>query len=391
MGYTRRKLEQLKMLYGKRLKKPIANVLMLMEKGFYNDDFIHEFHRCYAYLWDDIQSECNFYRRKDKTFRGKKPLVFPSPYGFILTKAHHALVKKRKADAEYLGKEQIDELRAQLIADCRTKMEERRKKKDNNTRLLQDVVPNYASNMIGSYFYLRKFHREKVNERYYVLNEIAMFNNKSFVGFFFRVMGIDSNNSCREFALQTLQKWDKTVHLPKKRKGKRDSYANVVPVLPSSPKEVVELMNLLQMERDKSYNVFISHRSIDETLIINIKNKLNNQGLSVYVDWMIDREGLPLDKFDERLTWEVILTRLMNSNCLFYAHTKNCIGNKNIEKELTFSKEHNIPMAVLNFDDVEETDEIKRMPHAKFVDSQFVVETNNGKMTFTKWLKVKQV
>ena len=150
-------------------------------------------------------------------------------------------------------------------------------------------------------------------------------------------------------------------------------------------------MNLLQMERDKSYNVFISHRSIDETLIINIKNKLNNQGLSVYVDWMIDREGLPLDKYDERLTWEVILTRLMNSNCLFYAHTKNCIGNKNIEKELTFSKEHNIPMAVLNFDDVEETDEIKRMPHAKFVDSQFVVETNNGKMTFTKWLKVKQV
>ena len=240
--------------------------------------------------------------------------------------------------------------------------------------------------MIESYFNFKKMYPENVNGRFYVLNEIAKFNNKKFYGFFFRFMGTEKNDYCREFALRTLQKWDVTVKLPKKKKGKKSIYDKTIPQLPHSPSEVIGMMNVMQMERNKSYNVFISHRSTDSDIVVQLKNQFNRQGLSVYVDWMIDKDGLPLEKFHKENTWKVILTRLLNCDSLVYVHSKNSLGNKNIEKEINFAKEHHIPIAVLNIQNIDETNDLMMLPHMLMKNDKYHILLKQKEIPFIEWL-----
>lgn len=82
MGITRRKLSQLQNEYGKRLKKPIANIISLMPAGFSDTEFLVEFRKCYQYLWDDLRREHQYHLWENKRFKGKKPLSFPEAGAF---------------------------------------------------------------------------------------------------------------------------------------------------------------------------------------------------------------------------------------------------------------------------------------------------------------------
>lgn len=95
MDYSHRKLSQLQALYSKKLKEPIENVIKLMPPGFSDIEFLTEFRRCYAYLWDDLCKEHRYYERKNKTFNGKKPLFFPETGTFVLKSGYRAIKKAR--------------------------------------------------------------------------------------------------------------------------------------------------------------------------------------------------------------------------------------------------------------------------------------------------------
>ncbi|MBR1668581.1 MAG: toll/interleukin-1 receptor domain-containing protein [Bacteroidaceae bacterium] len=362
MGNSRQKLHQLKCLYSKQLKRPVNDVVKLMPLGFTDDMFILKFIHCYEYLWLDLQKEWKFYRHKNKVFKGKKHLLFPSPYRMVLSAAYHLLNKAKRGHLTQMSGKWKKEQENRLVDACQKKLSERKEKQRLNTELLQNAVPNYAHNMIESYYFLRHFHREDVNGRFYVLNEIAKFNHSRFVGFFINVMKSERNDFCREFAFRTLQKWGKTVHLPKKPKGKKHPSDKIVPTIPTNPEEQIALIEKLQMEHDKSYNVFISHRSLDRVLIIKIKDMLNGENLSVYVDWMIDKDGLPREKLSDK-TLATLEVRMKHCDRLLYVHTKNCKDSEYIKWELNLAQQYNIPVTILNAEDVFESDEMRHIPH----------------------------
>ena len=385
MGNSRRKLRQLKCMYSNRLKKPVNEIIKLMPTGFTNDEFILKFKQCYKYLWIDLQKEWKFYKHRDKAFTGKKPLLFPSPCHMVLNAAYHLLKRARSGHLTPMSDEWKKEQERRLLDACQKKLSKRLEKIRQNTELLQNVVPNYASNMIESYFFMRSCHRENVDGRYYILNEIAKFNNQCFIGFFEHVMSCERNDTCREFAFHTLQKWDKTVHLPKKPKGKKHPSDKVTPTIPTSPDEQMALIETLQMEHDKSYNVFISHRSLDRELIIKLKDMLNKEDLSVYVDWMIDKNGLPKAKMNAK-TLATLEVRMMHCDTLLYVHTENCKDSKYIQWELDLAKQHNIPMTVLNAGDVAESNETEQITHAFIKDGTLFVLKDRQELLYKQWL-----
>lgn len=389
MGVTRRKLLQLQNLYGKKLKSAIANVINLMPDSFSDIEFLTEFKECYQYLWEDLDREHRYYIHKNREFKGNKPLSFPEPSAFVLGKAYHAVKKAREHGHQVLQEDVREQLRSDLVNKCRNILQQRKERVRQKTNLLQNVVPNYASNMIASYFHNRKTNPADVNIRYYILNEIAKFNNDRFIGFFIKVMNSERNDACREFAFRTLQKWDKTIHLSKKRKGKKAPGEHIQPAVPSCPDELMETFYKLQMESNKSYNVFLSHRYEEgKHDVINIKDIINRKGFSVYVDWMIDRDGLPRDKENEN-TLNVIKQRIMQSDCLLYIHTKDCEKSWYIPQELDYAELQHKPIAVLNIDGSQETERTQDKPHSEIRNNEIIVTVNGKEINIDKWINIK--
>lgn len=387
MGYSHRKLSQLQALYSKKLKEPIENVIKLMPPGFSDIEFLTEFRRCYAYLWDDLCKEHRYYERKNKTFNGKKPLFFPETGTFVLKSGYRAIKKARLYGSKALTQAEQTALRNALIDKCDKTLRKRRERIKEHMDILQDVVPNYVSHMIKSYFHNRRINLANVNIRYYILNEIAKFDNKRLIGFFSSVMKSERNDVCREFAFRTLQKWDKTVQQPKKRRGEKWPNEDMQPVIPSNPNQLMDMICLLQMEKDKSYNVFLSHRSTDKDIVIKIKEMLNSKGLSVYVDWMQDREGLPRDKMNEN-TLNVLKTRILQSNCLLYVHTMYCRDSDIIPIEIEFAENQHIPIIVLNIDNSSELEFTQGKTRALVRNQEIFVMNNNKELSIDKWINI---
>ena len=346
----------------KQLKKPIDNVLRLMQKGFSDEQYVCEFKNCYEYLWNDIKREQRYFCIKNKTFKGSMPLLFPSPYRLVICTAFHKLKRARKAGWVYEDEETIKYLRLNLIEKCKLKLQRRETKHRKNIQFLQNVAPGYADSMIQTYFYYRYHHREDVDIRYYVLKEIGKFNSPKFIGFLKNVMAKDKNDKCREYAQRILHGWGIKAELQHKRYGNRNPSDKIVPTYPDNPTDQLALIERMQMEKDKSYNIFLSHRSTDESRIIDIKNGLNKMNLSVYVDWMIDRDGLEPKKYNEH-TWPVLQHRMIHCDKVLYVHTANCADSKWIPREIDYARKCNLSIIVYNVDGSLEPDYCGGLDH----------------------------
>lgn len=76
----------------------------------------------------------------------------------------------------------------------------------------------------------------------------------------------------------------------------------------------------------KSYDVFLSHSSLDHDLILELVDLFNKSGYSVYVDWIEDRE---LDRSKVSKDTAALLRRRMDkSRSLAYISTKNISNSK---------------------------------------------------------------
>ncbi len=373
MGYWRRKLRQSQLLCAKKLKKPIERVLCLMPVGFSDELFVQEFTKCFEYLWNDLEREYLWYFRKNRTYRGKKPLLFPKPCKFVLLCAYHKLKRARRSDWVTMSSDEQNVLRSKLIETSKAKVAKRQTRMQANQRLLQrEVTPGYLDSMILSYFDLLWRDRGNIDGRYYVVCEVEKFNSQKYVGFLKWVLSHDRNDTIREHALHVLQRWDVAAYLPKKSRGKKHPTDKYVPEIPLAPEGLLELIGTLQMEQNKRFDVFLSHRYTDADLIVKIKNVLNQYGYSVYVDWMHDRDGLPRCEFGED-SLSVLKERVKCCARFLYVHTVNCRDSEVIPKEIAFAKELGVPIVVVNVDGSEEDEETSSMPHVRYSD----IESNN--------------
>lgn len=368
MGHARRKLKQKQLKYREMLKKPIWMVLGLMPKGFSNEQFVQEFKSCFEYLWDDLEREHLWYFRTNKTFSGKKPLLFPAPCKFVKSCAFHKLKRARRTDWVTKPVHEQEAIRSSLIEKSKAKIIERQRRMLANQRLLQrEVTPDHLDSMILSYFDLLWRNRGNVDGRYYVVCEVEKFDSQKYVGFLKWVVSHDGNNTIREHALHILQKWGKTVCLTKKPCGKKYPGDMRVPEIPQTPEMLLELTETLHMELYKRYDVFLSHRYTDASLIVEIKDLLNKHGRSVYVDWMLDRDGLPRAQFGNA-SLSVLKIRVGQCNRLLYVHTASCGESEVIPKEIAFAKDLGVPVVVFNVDGSVESEETRPMPHVRYSD-----------------------
>ena len=95
--------------------------------------------------------------------------------------------------------------------------------------------------------------------------------------------------------------------------------------------------------------------------------RLNKHGRSVYVDWMLDRDGLPRAQFGNA-SLSVLKIRVGQCNRLLYVHTASCGESEVIPKEIAFAKDLGVPVVVFNVDGSVESEETRPMPHVRYSD-----------------------
>lgn len=72
---------------------------------------------------------------------------------------------------------------------------------------------------------------------------------------------------------------------------------------------------------EKTYDIFLSHSSLDNQLVLSLVDLFNKANFSVYVDWIEDTE---LDRNNVTpLTAEILRERMVNSSGLAYVSTSN--------------------------------------------------------------------
>jgi hypothetical protein len=83
-----------------------------------------------------------------------------------------------------------------------------------------------------------------------------------------------------------------------------------------------------------SFDVFLSHSINDYELVLGVKQLLEEQGLKVYVDWVVDQQ-LERQKVDKN-TAQVLRSRMKQSTSLMYIATQNASSSKWMPWEVGF-------------------------------------------------------
>ena len=84
----------------------------------------------------------------------------------------------------------------------------------------------------------------------------------------------------------------------------------------------------------KTYDIFLSHAFLDAEAILGLKLTLEDQGLSVYVDWMEDPQ---LDRTKvTRENAQTLRNRMRTCRSLFYAASSNSESSKWMSWELGY-------------------------------------------------------
>ena len=89
--------------------------------------------------------------------------------------------------------------------------------------------------------------------------------------------------------------------------------------------------------RGQEYDVFLSHSSLDVNELLQLKVLLNQQGKTVYIDWINDRVMLNRQNQNQD-TWKALELRMDQSKMLLYVLTDNSIKSPCTEREVLYFK-----------------------------------------------------
>ena len=115
----------------------------------------------------------------------------------------------------------------------------------------------------------------------------------------------------------------------------------------------------------------------------------NQRNLSVYVDWMIDKDGLPPEKQNGK-TFEVLKVRMQHCDSVLYVHTNNCRDSSFIPEELNFAIEEHLPLVVWNVEDTKESENMQLLPHLIIQKDKLFVKTYETCVSYENWLVHQQ-
>ncbi len=106
-----------------------------------------------------------------------------------------------------------------------------------------------------------------------------------------------------------------------------------------NPTELMQLIYANQHMLYQEYDVFLSHSSLDVNELLQLKVLLNQQGKTVYIDWINDRVMLNRQNQNQD-TWKALELRMDQSKMLLYVLTDNSIKSPCTEREVLYFKTH---------------------------------------------------
>ncbi|MDD4968024.1 MAG: toll/interleukin-1 receptor domain-containing protein [Paludibacter sp.] len=392
MGKTKRIYNNECVLFKRKFKKPIQNVGAVMPIGFENVDFVSEFKSLFSNLWDDLCSKYQEYNRMDEGLAKKgfpKRYFFPQPNEFIISLINQN-VKSLRNKHEYgiiLNPDKRNQLREQLLRECENRVNKRKQVQKDNLLFVQKTTPEYTNYFIKAYFECKRCNPQDVDRRYAVIKEASLYKSPQTIKFLHKVNASERNYHLRHLAFLTLQKFGiKEVRLRKNRKGKKRAGDLIVPQQINTPDALINFIYNSQLEQMKTYDLFLSHSSIDKEELLKLKSSLNSEDLNVYIDWVNDRDALSRELTNVD-TAKVIIERLKSSNALMYIHSSSSFNSKWAPWELGYfhALEKKVCVFILDFD-VDKPPYLDIYPKAYLVEGVIYVNDNGSAIRLSDWL-----
>lgn len=275
-----------------------------------------------------------------------------------------------------------------LIIRCEEKINSRNKKKEKNLLRTQTVEPIYNNFFISAYFKGKHNSPLDVNHRYAILKEVSLCKSAKTIKFLHKVNASERNFNLRNYAFTVLQKFGvPEVRLKKNRKGGKRQGDNVKPNSIETPQELIQQIYNSQLEQMKSFDIFLSHSSIDKDELLKLKVILNISNIYVYVDWVNDRYALKreLASID---TAKVIVERLKASKSMLYVHTECSLLSKWTTWELGYFHALNKPICVyIPNKEVEKPPYLELHPEVVLKEGMLYVALPDSFIPINEWLE----
>lgn len=358
MGIGTRKMEYRKMLFTKDFKQPMKKVAKAMPVGFTNEDFYEAYKKYYPYMMVEARKMCDDYKRHNvsRKKKGYKNIVFfPEPEEFLKQASSKTIGLTRKAHqgGDVMSAEELASYTLMLEQDSKRRIAERKRKEEAFLMLAQNVEPKYIKKLIDLYFRTRKANTLDVNSRYLILLEIAQFKCKESITFLSKINSCDKNNDMRLLAFNLLQQMGEHPWLARNRKGKKRQSA-IQPIdIAANPTRLVEHIYKYQGSIHNRYDVFLSHSSYDTQQLLSLKQKLNAEGLVVYIDWVNDKVMMDRRNQNED-TWNVLKLRMDESGKMLFVMTDNSLRSTWTPKEIDYFKSLNKEILVYQPEEITE-------------------------------------
>ncbi|MBO6254622.1 MAG: toll/interleukin-1 receptor domain-containing protein, partial [Bacteroidaceae bacterium] len=321
-------------------------------------DFYETYKKYYPYMMVEARKMCDEYKRHNvsRKKKGYKNIVFfPEPEEFLMQASSKTIGLTRKAHqgGDVMSAEELARYTLMLEQDSKRRMAERKRKEEAFLMLAQDVEPKYIKKLIGLYFRTRRTNTLDVNSRYLILLEIAQFKCKESITFLSKINSCDKNNDMRLLAFNLLQQMGEHPWLARNRKGRKRLSA-IQPIdIAANPTRLVEHIYKYQGSIHNRYDVFLSHSSYDTQQLLSLKQKLNAEGLVVYIDWVNDNVMMNRRNQNED-TWNVLKLRMDESDKMLFVMTDNSLRSTWTPKEIDYFKSLNKEILVYQPEDITE-------------------------------------
>lgn len=358
MGVGTRKMEYRKMLFTSDFKRPMKKVAKAMPVGFTDEDFYEAYKKYYPYMVEEAQKMCDDYKRHNasRKKKGYKNIVFfPEPVALLKQASGKTIRSTRKAhqNGNVMSEEELARYTQELERDSKDKIEKRKRKKEAFLEQAQEVEPKYIKKLTNLYFITRKANSLDVNSRYLILLEIAQFKCKESITVLSKINSCDKNYDMRHLAFNLLQQMGEHPWLARNRKGKKRQSA-IQPIdIAENPTRLVEHIYKYQGSIHQRYDVFLSHSSYDTKQLLKLKQKLNAEGLVVYIDWVNDKVMMNRKNQNDD-TWTVLKLRMDESEKMLFVMTDNSLRSTWTPKEIDFFKSLNKEILVYQPEEITE-------------------------------------
>lgn len=357
-GQVKRKYHAEIMLYKKSFTAPLKKIAEILPADYDKHTILNFFKEFYPIEWDKLAQRTRLYEKKDIHLQsvGKKKRYYPEPselFFFGLAKVKNMISSSvRNKHRSDFDSDRRDSALKSLSILRENKILIAVEKNDKSKIFMQSIEPLYVDVFISSFHKKGSSTQDKIE----ILNELKKYNCEKTMDFFHKLNDSERNNQVRRMAFEHLQKTVAFVRLRKNFKGKTKVYVKERSDFCVTPKDLVARIESNSIQNKKKYDVFVSHSSKDEALVMDLKKQLNEYGLSIYCDWISDNDFLKRELAGE-FTEIVLKTRIKQSNTIIFVQTKNSINSsgeilsKWIKMEIDFTKEIMKPIYYFNLND----------------------------------------